>query len=558
MSASPLAKTDWDLPPEMKPQRQAARKSSAKAKPAAKTSSGALEVIVIGGSLKDTSAAITAHKAPVEGRHMRSIDDLLAYIEDHEVDVAVVDQSKPTESRGLKLALLAAAKRIKHLIVIADPKNAAEAEAIYGVHEVIRAPVSDKRLLDAVITHACTASAPEVHPSMKRMVKRTGMKEVIATPPEPLFDVEDGDAGHADLLSAETRHSKPPKGAEMALDSLSGKMRQLAIPHHNRALLAALVPLFAVFICFGGIVAFFFVSNGWSVPVELGRNHELVRQAGKQLEDLRSRHDELQSALDTASTLAAMAETTHRQAAQRLDTAEQAILGEREQNARVLKETRAHISRLRRIAARSGVAEDTPGAAGLQSMHQLAMVSNELAVKEIEETRLAAREAYLKSLSEQPAGSAFRALPAASADLIALGREASDARTAIEEASQTIAGKQAEIKRLHTELEGVQAKLDSLSSTLAARAWDKPVAAVFVPDANASNYRPGMPLYTCRLLLVMCSQTGKTGQMLAENAGEAHPLFGNPVAGAYVEAIVSDKAQPRGALVHAGGKPLFF
>jgi hypothetical protein len=56
----------------------------------------------------------------------------------------------------------------------------------------------------------------------------------------------------------------------------------------------------------------------------------------------------------------------------------------------------------------------------------------------------------------------------------------------------------------------------------------------------------------------MCSQTGKTGQMLAENAGEAHPLFGNPVAGAYVEAIVSDKAQPRGALVHAGGKPLFF
>jgi hypothetical protein len=28
MSASPLAKADWDLPPEMKPQRPAARKSS--------------------------------------------------------------------------------------------------------------------------------------------------------------------------------------------------------------------------------------------------------------------------------------------------------------------------------------------------------------------------------------------------------------------------------------------------------------------------------------------------------------------------------------------------
>lgn len=558
MSASPLAKTDWDLPPEMKPQRQAARKSPSKAKQAAKTRSGGLEVIVVGGSLKDASAAINAHKAPVKGRHMRSIDDLLAHIEDHDVDVAVVDQSKPTESRGLKLALLAAAKRIKHLIVIADPKNAAEAEAIHGVHEVIRAPVSDKRLLDAVITHACTVGAPDVHPSMKRMVKRTGLKEVIATPPEPVVDIDDDDNGHVELLPGETHHSMRTNGTGVALDSFSGKMRQLAIPHHNRALLAALVPLFAVFICFGGIVAFFFASNGWSVPIELGRSHELVRQAGKQLEVLRGRNDELQSALDTASTLAAMVETSRRQAAQRLDVAEQAIVSERDQNARVLKETRAHISRLRRIAARSGFAEGNPGAGGLQSMHQLAMVSNELAVKEIEETRLAAREAYLKSLAEQPAGSAFRALPAASADLIVLGREASDARTAVAEASQTYAGKQVEINRLRDELKIVQAKLDDMSSTLAARAWDKPVSAVFVPDANASNYRPGMPLYSCKLLLVMCTQTGKTGQMLAESAGETHPLFGNPVSGTYVEAIMSGTAQPQGALVHAGGKPLLF
>jgi chromosome segregation ATPase len=253
-----------------------------------------------------------------------------------------------------------------------------------------------------------------------------------------------------------------------------------------------------------------------------------------------------------------MAETSRRQAAQRLDVAEQAIVSERDQNARVLKETRAHISRLRRIAARSGFAEGNPGAGGLQSMHQLAMVSNELAVKEIEETRLAAREAYLKSLAEQPAGSAFRALPAASADLIVLGREASDARTAVAEASQTYAGKQVEINRLRDELKIVQAKLDDMSSTLAARAWDKPVSAVFVPDANASNYRPGMPLYSCKLLLVMCTQTGKTGQMLAESAGETHPLFGNPVSGTYVEAIMSGTAQPQGALVHAGGKPLLF
>jgi hypothetical protein len=100
-----------------------------------------------------------------------------------------------------------------------------------------------------------------------------------------------------------------------------------------------------------------------------------------------------------------------------------------------------------------------------------------------------------------------------------------------------------------------------LSSTLAARAWDKPVTAVFVPDANASNYRPGMPLYSCKLLLVMCSQTGKTGQRWLKTSVKPTRCSAIPcqvMPCAYVEAIVSDKAQPRGALVHAGGKPIVF
>jgi hypothetical protein len=182
----------------------------------------------------------------------------------------------------------------------------------------------------------------------------------------------------------------------------------------------------------------------------------------------------------------------------------------------VLKETRAHISRLRRIAARSGVAEGTPGAAGLQSMHQLAMVSNELAVKEIEETRLAAREAYLKSLSEQPAGSTFRTLPASSTDLIVLDREVSDARTALAQASQTIASKQAEANgRIRSELAAVQGELGKLSSTLAARAWDKPVTAVFVPDANLSSYQ----LPACRCTAANCSPCCARRPARPANAG---------------------------------------
>jgi hypothetical protein len=568
MSASPLAKADWDLPPEMKPQRPAARKSRGKAKPAAKSSAGALEVIVVGSGLKDTSSAISDHKSPVGARHMRSIDDLLAHIEDHEVEIAVVDQSKPTESRGLKLALLAAAKRIKCLIVIADEKNLAEAKAIHGVTEVIRAPANQKRLLDTIVTYACTATAPALNPAMKRMVKRTGLKDVMSSPPETDEPAEQGGSTAADAASrshtdvhsnARERTGKHHTSFDQdAQGRLIGKLQQLSVPHHNRALLAALVPLLAIFICFGGIVGFFFVSTGWSVPLELGRNHELVRQAGKHLEDLRNREAALQSALDTAITLAAMAGTTRNTAAQRLTLAEQAIAGERQQNARVLAETRSHIARLRRIAARSGGAEGNPGSVGLQSLHQLAVVSNELAVKEIEEIRLSARESYLEALAGQPAGSTFRTLPASSTDLIVLDREVSDARTALAQASQTVASKQAEAGRIRSELAAVQGELGKLSSTLAARAWDKPVTAVFVPDANLSSYSSGMPLFSCKLIALLCTRTGKTGATLAEGVVKTHPLFGSPVSGAYVEAVFANEADAHGALVHAGAKPALF
>jgi hypothetical protein len=211
--------------------------------------------------------------------------------------------------------------------------------------EVIRAPVSHKRLLDAVITYACTASAPALNPAMKRMVKRTGLKDVMSSPPET-DEPADGRLHCLMLRSAAHPCTAMPVSAPENITPLSirtlgrliGKLQQLSVPHHNRALLAALVPLLAIFICFGGIVGFFFVSTGWSVPVELGRNHELVRQAGKQLEDLRNREaTNCNRRWTQPSTLAAMAETTRNTASsQRLDTCRAGNCGEREQNARVL------------------------------------------------------------------------------------------------------------------------------------------------------------------------------------------------------------------------------
>ncbi len=118
-----------------------------------------IETVFIGAAMKQVSETVMHHDVPVRARHMRSIDDLLMFIEDNEVECAVVDQSLPTESRGLKLVLLAGVNQVKHLIVVAPPDSRAEIEAIDGVHQVLCSPATTQQVIDAVCERA-SRSAP--------------------------------------------------------------------------------------------------------------------------------------------------------------------------------------------------------------------------------------------------------------------------------------------------------------------------------------------------------------------------------------------------------------
>ena len=548
-----------DLPPE--PEPSAAQSKKAKSlkpfKPVQPSSRADMEVIFVGGALSDAKKALDEHAAPVRARHMRSIDDLLAHVEDHDVDCAVVDQSRPTESRGLKLALLAAANRVKHLVVLAEPKSITEIEAIHGVHDVLRAPMAQAEIVDVVVTHVSAATAPKVPAQVRRLAERNARNAPEQTRGEPETASRTGKASRlGQKARAAVSRARSSSADKVTLPTL----KAFAIPRQNRWLAVALAPLLAACICFAALIAFFLFSGNWSLPVVLSQQHEMVKSAATRLETLDARQREVEASLQRAEAAIAAAKAKRQSAQDQIALARQAVDGELLQHRKLLRETRAHIARLDGILAGAGkpLADGLVTLAALQSMHQLAMVTNEQAVKQIEADRLSTRISYLQILRGDASGVALRAAPSAGADLAYLARDIASGHALASEADRLADGKEAEAEQLRSSLAALAEEAAQLRASPAGRALEAPVTVLFVPDANAGSFDRGAVLYSCAMLIVACRQAGTAGNDFAESVQAAHPLFGNPVAGRYVELVNDGTAQSDGTLIHAGRPPLLF
>ncbi|MEE4237117.1 MAG: hypothetical protein V2I51_10375 [Anderseniella sp.] len=556
-----LLRNSDELPPEpQSPVKQGKQARSLKPfKPASPSSRIDMEVIFVGGALSEANKAIDEHRAPVRARHLRSIDDLLAHVENHDVDCAVVDQSRPTESRGLKLALLAAANRVKHLVVLAEPKSCAEIEAIHGVHQVLRAPVSQAELIDVVVTHVSAVTAPKVPAQVRRLAERNA-RNVAAQMP-----------GSTETASRAGRFSSLRQMAGAAASRVTAsaagrvklhKLPPLSVPRQNRWLALGLAPLLAACICFAALVAFFLFSGNWSMPVVLSQQHELVKATAARLDELDARQRNIEASLEAASAAMAAATASKQSAQQQITFTRQTIDSELLQQRKLLRETRAHIARLDNILTGAGSGRQQPDSlvtmAALQSMHQLAMVTNEQAVKQIEADRLRARISYLESLRTGPAQAVMNTAPSAGAELAYLAQEIASGQARLSESGRIIASKAAEAAELRATLSAVAGEAAGLRASPAGRAASGAVTVLFVPDANAGSFNSGSNLYSCALLIVLCRQTGTAGTAFGGQVQVAHPLFGQPVAGQYVELADDGAAMKAGSLVHAGRPPLMF
>lgn len=528
------------------------------------------DVVLAGAALTRATDELKALETSLAVLHLASIDDLLAMVEDREVACAVVDQSRPTESRGLKLALLAASRKVRHLIVLAPPGGRAEIEAIAGVHRVLRTPAAPRQVVDAIRDHLGTSHRPSGDVCTPG-VASSAMTEEARSGPAARDRPRDW------LRRLWSRDQTPRAPRRTAWQ----RFLPVASLAYKKLAMVILASLFALFLSYGTIIVFFLTSSGWSLPIELSAGHEMVLRAEKDLGEMKVRQNQVSQMLEGARSALAIAVRDEQDARTRLAITRQSIEFELIQQTRLLEETRTHVGRLEQILAdfQDHQGNDAPAKelkaayarrtitrksleagtlAVIETRHRLATLSNELATRQIEADRIDARIAFLRSLRDQIGRAELQSLPAASSEFASIARDVIADQNVIAQAGKIIAGRSAEVRHLEDSLRVVQNNIDILLATPVGRAISTPVTVVFAPYENVAAYGPGTPLYRCAMLVMFCSRVGVTGETIPGETNAVHPLFGKPLRGVFVEAILEDKSDAQEELLHAGRPPLFF
>ena len=112
-----------------------------------------------------------------------------------------------------------------------------------------------------------------------------------------------------------------------------------------------------------------------------------------------------------------------------------------------------------------------------------------------------------------------------------------------------------QLETLHTEL---LSSLRPLADSPLLAAAREPAAVVFVPYSNAATYKPGQPIYHCRLGLVVCSPIGTIGSFVDGEITFPHPLFRRPIRGSFYSIkLTVDKQAAQDSLLFSA-RPLLF
>jgi len=352
-----------------------------------------METIFVGAAMKHVSAEIMEKDVPVRTRHMRSIDDLLIHVEDHDVECAVIDQSLPTESRGLKLVLLAGIKKVKHLIVVASQNSQADIATIDGVHKVLSSPVSHEQIIAAVLEQTQQATSKTIAATGRTVSAQETLPENAA------LQAEIGFANFCHAISdfAGTRH----KLSQYNLSGLSNRLQ-------TRPVMATVACVFA---CLSTVAALSLVSDS-SVLLAESAGQQATAQRSKIAPDKTT----TRALGQTVSALEA-AELSRREAASRLQGSLRTIDLEILQQRRLRQNLSAHITRLTAIvsdlkSAHSKNSSVQTGRSGFLNAHKrLAEVKIELALQELELSKIdnvLSNLDFLKSEISPPATDALK------------------------------------------------------------------------------------------------------------------------------------------------------
>ena len=334
-----------------------------------------METIFVGAAMKQVSEAVMDHDVPVRARHMRSIDDLLMLIEDNDVECAVVDQSLPTESRGLKLVLLAGVNRVKHLIVVAPPGSRTEIEAIEGVHQVLASPASPQQIIDTVVGRT-NRTVPVSLP----------VAATVNTATTPVITAATG-SQRIGAKVAGYRSTALEMAGEIRFKSPQHYWTQLTRRFVTRPVIAAAA---SAFLCLGTISAVSLASGSFTQAGEPASRQAVVAPPQTAPDETRAWADPVTPSLHQTMPALAAAELSRLDAKFRLLVSRRTIDLEISKQQKLKQQFLAHIVHLKSITAalkatgNKQASQATGVTSSLSAQTRAAVLGAELALQELE------------------------------------------------------------------------------------------------------------------------------------------------------------------------------
>ncbi len=524
-----------------------------------------VRVMFVGASLSGVTKVFRRGDEAVEVEHSNSIREFLEKLEDEafarSLDCVMVDQRRHDRGSELHVARLAETKKVPHLIIMTDPEFADLYHGMPGIEEVLVSPVAPQQIVQSIIA----ASEKNDKPRLEQ--------------PEGGCDV-----------APETKppEEKPDNAFRTTVEiarNIDGRLWQKFVPLvsflYKKMAILVLSALFLTFLFYGIMIVFFMSSSSWSLPFELSRGHELVLRAEREVGKMKVRQNQVRQALENARADLANASRSRRDAELVLSITGKTVDLEIARQKTLARETRAYIQRLKDVYSsfdkrnkKGGFGRDLNAAykkrtitkkaldAGtltlLEILHRMAVISNELAMKEIEGDRIANRLMFLQSLKAEMNKPEIRTIMSSGSDFVHLAREIIDAKATIARANEVLQTSSAEVRHLDNSLKVVTNNINSLLHTPAGRAIDHPITVLFVPYSNRDNYQKGSPIYGCLTAIVGCKKVGEVGDAVQGETSAVHPLFGKPLRGIFVEANIPNSKNIEEELLHVGRPPLFF
>lgn len=543
-------------------------------------------VIYVGRENPLVAAALAPLGGTVTLRHEPQVAAALVAAAQTRAHAVIVDLTEPDDGRMLLVAALAGAKHPPRVIVVGQREEISGLLRLPGVYSVITWPLLPAQIRAAITDRRAqprNGAAPEEPPGPPP--RATLMQDT------PLRDI-DG-SGHA-MTGGET----VPTRVTAELASSEARARQRAWPGVRLYMLAAnrfmglistaykntafvlLACLFAAFCFYGFLIAYFLLASAWGAPMTLTRGHEMVERAVGELSDARTALTATSQRLNEAELEARTAQSAYDDAATLVDFMKGTIATEIDVRGRQsaiaarqadrLRKVLADFRRQEKAATRSSPkalfdkrlitkkSYDAQSLGGLEADQRLSQMEGELDAILGDLDRLISSITFLQSLKLQMEGGKAMDAASGSAELMLLTKQSVDARSALDQAESQLksAGERQALLRDNAAM--LRTRIAEIEASALGRAVNSRIDVIFVPYGNERSFRPGVPLYTCALTVIVCHRAGVVGEKLPGESTAIHPFFGKPLRGYFVEAKLSDPDAASEEIIHAGRPPFFF